>query len=400
MANQSLHFKQRNTLNGPLKGIKILDFTRLLPGPLATMMMADMGAEVIKIEHKNTPDGTRNYPPFIGEKSANYIAANRSKRSMVLDYTTEKGKALIYDLAKNCDIFVEQFRPNFLKKRNLDYEAIQKINPTIIYVSLSGYGQYGTHANKGGHDINFAAYSGILHLNKKQDNIHIPGTQIADIAGGSYMTIIACMSALLARNLQGKGQYVDVSMCDAALPLISIPLHHYWATQQKENADEMFLSGALANYNTYCCKDNKHLALGALEPKFWTTFCDIVQKEKWKTDIYNFSKNNQRKMKSELANLFKTKTRDEWSEIFEAYDICISPVLEIDEIEHSTLFKTRNMIWETEGEKGIATPIHFAETPVKAQWKSPDFGEDTHQILRELGLKDEHITALQNENII
>jgi alpha-methylacyl-CoA racemase len=396
----TIQYKEHKPASGPLQGIKILDMTRLLPGPLATMIMADMGAEVIKVELPNMPDGTRNYPPFIHNKSVNYIAANRSKRSLAIDYSTEKGKSIIYKLVQQCDIFIEQFRPNYLKKYDLDYESIKKIHPKIIYVSLSGYGQTGKYAHKGGHDINFIAHAGILHLNKKGNDIHIPGTQIADIAGGSYMAVIACLSALWARNQQNIGQYIDVSMCDAALPLISIPLHHYWATQQVPNADEMFLSGALANYNTYVCKDNKHIALGALEPKFWNTFCQIVNKPLWLEKMYDFTPENQAQLKNELQTLFLSKNRDAWIDMFSEYDICISPVLALDEIEQHELFTSRNMICDIEGEKGIANPIHFSATKVQPQCKSPELGEDTHQILKSIGLSDAEILALQSDKII
>ncbi|MFQ5629536.1 MAG: CaiB/BaiF CoA transferase family protein, partial [bacterium] len=217
---------------GPLTGIRILDLTRLYPGPLGAMLMADMGADVIKIEDINSPDYMRTFPPFVGENSAGYLAVNRSKRSLAIDLRAVQGKKIFFDLVKTADIVVESFRPNRLKKMGLDYEKARTASEKIIYVSVTGYGQDGPYAQKAGHDLNYLGYAGILALTGGKDSGPvIPGVQMADVAGGAYMTVIACLSALWARERSPtrRGQHVDVSMLDSILPLMTLQWAHFQA---------------------------------------------------------------------------------------------------------------------------------------------------------------------------
>jgi alpha-methylacyl-CoA racemase len=384
----------RKPQQGPLQGIRILDLSRLLPGPVGTMMMADMGAEVIKIENPNQPDYVRNFPPFYEvedenhkkiEISANYIAFNRSKKSVFLDYNTLEGKNTFLELVKTADIVVEQFRPNFLDKLGIGYEQAREANEKIIYVSITGYGQTGKYAQYAGHDLNYMAISGILGLTGNTEPT-VAGVQIADIAGGSYMCVIACLSALHARNFTGKGQHVDVAMTDGIMPLLAIPFTQFQATQQAQKRGEMPLSGGLVNYGVYICADEKYIALGALEPKFWIKFCEVFQR----TDLMGLAmpqgKDILEKNKRILADFFKTQSQQYWLKASETYDLLISPVHDLQDLASDVHLQEREMIITQNHPQigdiqSIGIPIKFSETPAKPSWIAPELGEDTAEVL-------------------
>ena len=282
-------------------------FTRLLPGPLGTMMMADMGAEVIKIEDPKNPDYVRNFPPYLNGESAMYLSFNRSKRSLALDFSSEEGKTIFMELVKTADLVIEQFRPKFLDKFGIGYEAAKKVNPKIIYVSITGYGQTGTYANLAGHDLNYTAIAGVLGVTGSSPT-EAPinaGVQMADIAGGSYMCIIASLSALYARNQTGIGQQVDVSMTDCVMPLLSA----VYPLQQTGERGTFPLSGGLPNYGIYKTADKKFIALGTLEPKFWAKFCNLVEKPEWAGFILPKNEDELADFKNKISELIASQSR-------------------------------------------------------------------------------------------
>ncbi|MES2518326.1 MAG: CoA transferase [Bacteroidota bacterium] len=381
----------RKPQTGPLQGIRILDLTRLLPGPLGTMLMADMGAEVIKIEDPNAPDYVRFFPPFVGGESVNYLAYNRSKLSMFLDYKSEEGRQVFFELIKTADVVVEQFRPNFLDKIGIGYEDAKKINPKIIYVSVTGYGQSGPYAHLAGHDLNYIAYAGILGITGEMgSNPTVPGVQMADIAGGSYMSVIATLSALHSRNQTGVGQHVDVSMTDAVMPLLSVSYATYSATNQPQNRGTLPLSGGMPNYGVYPCKDQKFIALGALEPKFWGKFCDLTNKLEWKMFMVPQNTEELQLFKNLIGALFLEKNQQDWVTFGLQNDLLISPVYGLEDLENDPHLQARQMIIEIEHStsgklKSIGVPLKFSETEAKPSWAAPILGEDTEDILRELG---------------
>jgi alpha-methylacyl-CoA racemase len=380
----------RKPLQGPLQGIRILDLTRLLPGPLGTMLMADMGAEVIKIEDPQAPDYVRVFPPFVGGESVNYLAYNRSKRSMFLDYKSEEGRKIFFELVKTADVVVEQFRPNFLDKLGIGYEAAKAINPKIIYVSVTGYGQTGPYAHLAGHDLNYISYAGVLGLTgNSQTAPVVPGVQLADIAGGSYMSVIATLSALHARTQTGIGQHVDVSMTDAVMPLLSVSYATYSATNQEQERGTFPLSGGMPNYGVYETQDKKYIALGTLEPKFWGKFCDLVSKPDWKMFMVPQTPEQLLSFKNLIAGLFLEKTQIDWVEFGFKNDLLISPVHGLEDLENDPHLIERQMIIETEHPKAgklksIGVPLKFSVTQAKPSWAAPILGEDTEAILREL----------------
>jgi len=399
----------RKPTQGPLQGIRILDLSRLLPGPLATMMMADMGAEVIKIENPKQPDYVRNFPPVYEvegkEYSANYLAFNRSKKSLALDYSSDEGKEIFYELLRTADIVVEQFRPHYLAQIGLDYESAKKINPKIIYVSITGYGQYGPYSHLAGHDLNYLSLAGLLALiGKANDTPVIPAVQIADIAGGSYMAVIACLAALQARQLTQEGQHVDVSMTDSIMPLLTVPFSYWQATKNAPKRGETPLSGAFPNYNVYACKDGKYIALATLEPKFWIKFCQIVQKPEFLGLAMPQEPATMQENKKQLADFFLSQTSEYWVELAKTHDLLISPVYEIDELDKDVHLQERKMFVEMEHHKigkikEIGVPLKFSQTPAEPAWIAPELGQDTEAILLEVGIDQDKINNLRQRGI-
>lgn len=390
---------------GPLQGVRILDLTRLYPGPLGTMMMADMGADVIKIEDPTYPDYVRNFPPFIETESVAFLAANRSKRSLALRFNEKEGRSVFFNLVEAADIVVEQFRPGVMDRLGLGYDRGREKNPAIIYVSLSGYGQQGPYADRAGHDLNYIGYAGILSSTLSNGmQPAIPGPQIADVAGGAYMLIVACLTALLARGKSGKGQQVDVSMLDGVMPLMTLQMAQYWAAPEIFKDLRLPLSGGLACYNTYRCRDGKFVALAALEQKFWENFCSWVEKPEWKDRQYAIADDGER-LRAALAALFQTRTRDAWVQGAAEHDVCLTAVLALDEVEKDPHLQQRGMFVEQlhprcGNIKGLGVPIKFSHTPACPLNPPPLLGQDSVQILLELGYSQDKIKRLQREKVI
>lgn len=396
---------KKSPAEGALSGIKILDLTRLYPGPLATMMMADMGAEVIKIEDMISPDTMRTYPPYHGDMSAGYLAVNRSKRSIALKFNEERGREVFFRLARDADIVIEQFRPGVLDKIGIGYTEAIKTNPRIIYISLTGYGQTGPYAQKAGHDVNYLGYSGVTGTTgTEQSPSVLSGVQIADVAGGAYMAIIAALSAIWARENTGVGQRVDVSMLDGVMPLMSLQLAQYWATNQAVPPWQMPLSGGWASYGIYLCRDGRYVSLGALEAKFWKKFCQLIDKPQWEERYYGDSK-AQAALKADLTRMFLERDRDEWLRLVGRADVCLTPVLGIDEIEHDPHLQARNMIVEHDHPiygrlKTIGMPLKFSHAGKGEVKPAPMLGDDTIAIMQELGYSESEIREMQKKRII
>ena len=379
----------RIAANGPLVGIRILDLTRLLPGPLGTMLMADMGADVIKIENPESPDYVRVFPPYLNGESVNYLSFNRSKRSLALNYNTPEGRVTFLKLVQTADIVMEQFRPGFLDKIGIGYEAAKAVNPKIIYVSVTGYGQTGLYAHLAGHDLNYIAHAGVLGMTgNAADAPTVPGVQLADIAGGSYMSVIGTLAALQARTRTGEGQHVDVSMTDAVMPLLSAVYAQYAGGLSVERGASP-LSGGLANYGVYQSADQKYVALGALEPKFWAKFCNLVQKPDWQGFILPKNAAELADFKIKIGELFKSQPQQYWIELGLTQDLLISPVYDLADLENDPHLQARQMIVTQEHSrsgsfKTIGVPIKFSGTPAQPAWPAPTMGEDSEDILGEL----------------
>jgi alpha-methylacyl-CoA racemase len=346
--------------NGPLHGLRILDLTRLLPGPLGTMLMADMGAEVIKIENPNNPDYVRMFPPHLNGESVHFLAYNRAKQHLSLDYTTPEGQAAFWQLVETADVVVEQFRPGFMAKLGLAYETAKARNPRIIYVSVTGYGQTGPYAHLAGHDLNYLGLAGVLSLTGNATEVPtIPGVQLADIVGGSYGCVMGTLAAVFARTQTGLGQHVDVSMTDCVMPLLSVAQALYAGTGNSTRSNvpvqgEMPLSGGQPNYGVYRCADDidpetgthtpTYVVLGTLEPKFWQKFCTLVNRPHWQAFMLPQSAEERADYKTQIQSLMAERTQTEWEQFGMEHDLLITPVLTLDVLPHHPHIQARQMI--------------------------------------------------------
>jgi len=326
-----------------LNNISIVDFTRLLPGPLATNILAQMGASVIKVESPNRMDYVRQQGKQVDGASVLFHQLNHRKEKLIIDYESEEGKVKLFDLIKKADVLIEQFRPGAMDAWGFSYKALQAINPKIIYVSLTGYSQNSNFKNKAGHDLNYMAYSGALSLSKDENGKPmVPGTQYSDIAG-SYMAIMAIQAAIIKRFETGVGEYINVSLANAIQPFLTIPYSLY--KSDLNHQDTNILNGnTVANYAVYECADKKWIAIAAFEMKFWNQFCTLVNKEDWKAKNI-FSLVNATFDKEKIQELMKSKSREEWIQFFQGKDVCIAPVLEIEELEKSN-YHTQNKSFE------------------------------------------------------
>ncbi|CCG98642.1 L-carnitine dehydratase/bile acid-inducible protein F [Fibrella aestuarina BUZ 2] len=369
----------RTPTTGPLQGLRILDLTRLLPGPLGTMLMADMGADVTKIENPNSPDYVSVFPPHINGVSVNYLAYNRSKKTLTLDYTTPDGREAFFRLLDTADVVVEQFRPGHLDRLGIGYQAAAARNPGIIYVSITGYGQTGPYAHLAGHDLNYLGLSGVLSLTGQPDEPPtVPGVQLADIMGGAYSCVMATLAAVYARHRTGTGQQVDVSMTDCVMPLLSVAQALYAGTGNVPRRGEMPLSGGQPNYGVYRCRDEKradteavqpnYIVLGTLEPKFWQKFCALVDRPDWLAFMLPQTPDELATYKAQIQALIAERTQAEWTAFGIEHDLLITPVLTLDELPHHPYHQARHMI-DTQlhpvaGEVPlIGVPIKFSDTP-------------------------------------
>lgn len=377
----------RKPTTGPLVGLRILDLTRLLPGPLGTMLMADMGAEVIKIEDSNAPDYVRAFPPHVNGESINYLAYNRSKRSVLLDYQTPDGRDQFLELVKTADVVVEQFRPGYLNRLGMGYDAARAVNPRIIYISVTGFGQTGPYAHLAGHDLNYVALAGVLGLTGSSPGEPpvVPGVQLADIAGGSYGCVMGTLAALFARDRTGEGQHVDVSMADAVMPLLATAyaLH---AGGLPTDRGTLPLSGGLPNYGVYQCRDGRYVALGTLEPKFWQKFCALVDKPDWLSFLLPQNPAQLAGFKTQIQAVFTEKDRDEWTRFGLEHDILITPVNDLADLKTDPHLLARQMIVTQEHPvagpiQTIGVPLKFSGTPAQPAWPAPQLGEDTADVL-------------------
>lgn len=389
----------------PLEGIKVLDLSRYLPGPLATQILADFGAEVIKIEDRKGELG-RFLPPMIDDTSARFYAVNRNKKSMGLDLKQSEGKEIFKKLVAEADIIVDQFRPDVMSKLGLGYETLKEINPRIIYCIITGYGLTGPMRDAAGHDINYLNISGITELlGTKEGPPAMSGVQIADTAGGSLYSVIAILLALAAREKTGKGQLCDVAMMDGALSLLSYTIGEWSGGGNLPKRGNELLTGGYATYNNYECKDGKYVSLGAVEAKFWASFCKKIGKEEYiplQMDI-----TRQPELEASIQSIMLTKTRDEWVEFFADSDICFTPVLTLDEMAQHPQVLAREMIhtlpdFQGSGKDLVCTgvPIKLSETPGEAKIVFAKTGQHTDEVLTGLGYSTSQIEQLHKDGVV
>lgn len=388
----------------PLEAIRVLDLSRLLPGPYATMILGDMGAEVLKIEEPNYGDPARLVPPRLKEEGALFLTVNRNKKSVSLNLKDPRGVEAFMKLASKSDVIIEGFRPGVVDRLGIGYKQVSQINPKIVYCSITGYGQSGPMVERSGHDINYIALGGVLGLTVDAKGTPvIPSVQIGDLGGG-LMAVIGVLSALVAREKTGKGQYIDIAMMDAALSMLPVMSANFFAGKDVEIGSHSQLTGHYPFYNVYKTKDGKFLSLGALEPKFWKNFCEAVGRKDFIEKQFAEGKDKER-LYTEIRSLFLSKTRDEWLKHFADKDVCCEPVLNIPDALSSPQASHRAMIFEMEHPvegalKQVGSPFKFSDTPVRMQCPPPKLGQHTEDILTSIaGYTPDELRKLKRDGI-
>jgi alpha-methylacyl-CoA racemase len=366
---------------GPLSSLKVLDFSTLLPGPYATMMLADMGADVVRVEAPDRLDLTRVMPPHDGDTSTAHAYLNRGKRSIGLDLKKEGSAAKVLELVRDYDIVVEQFRPGVMDRLGIGYEALKEVNPQLIYCAITGYGQTGPYANRAGHDINYLALAGVAaHSGRKENGPPPLGIQVADVAGGSHHAVMGILAAVIHRQQTGEGQFVDISMTDAAFALNAMAGAAELAGGQPQQPEGAMLNGG-SFYDYYQTADNRWLSIGSLEPQFCSRLCDTLGIAEMKS--YGLSQNpeHQQKLKVSIRKVIAGKTLEEWQGIFANQDACVEPVLTISEAAGHPQIQARDMLIEVDRgdgsrQKQLGHPIKFSQTPCQSLFTGRALGAD------------------------
>ncbi len=370
-----------------LEGIRVLDLSRLLPGPYCTMLLADFGADVIKIEEPGKGDYSRSFPPFLKDFGYWHLQLNRNKRSVVLNLKTDAGRRAFLELVKTADVVVESYRPGVLQRLGVDYEAAKAVNPRIIYCSLTGYGKKGPLAQQADHDIGYVSLAGITAMSgEAQGKPAIPGVLMADM-NAALAAGMSIMIALRHAQHTGQGQEIDISLYNVAMTLMPGAASLYFGSGFVAERGNNWLTGANANYNIYATKDGRYLAVGCLEKKFWTNLCNVLQR----TDMVDAVDDSSRHtwLKQQLAQEFLKHTLAEWQELLKGRDTCVTPVLDFAEAVAAEQTQANDMVLDVEdAELGNYKQLGFAmklsTTPAALNKRAPRLGEDTQQVLGEV----------------
>ena len=389
----------------PLAGIRVLDLTRLLPGAVCTLHLGDMGADVIKIEDPAQGDYSRHWGPRRKQTSLRFLIMNRNKRGLKLDLKQPQGREVFLKLAADADVIVESFRPGVVDRLQIGYEPVRAVNPRIVYCSISGYGQTGPYRQRAGHDINYCAYAGISdQIGAPGGPPVVPNFQIADLVGGSLSGVMGILAALVDAQRTGLGRYVDVSMTDCALAHSLIPMIAQAETGATRPRGEDFISGGLPCYGLYATADDRYMALGALEHKFWRTFCESVKRPDL-IDKHWVHGAEADAVREEVAAIFRADTQAHWVERFADVDCCVAPVLTLSQCMRNEQLRARQMFvvdeHPTEGDvPQLAFPVKFSEFAFSIEHPAPGHGEHSREILAEAGYSEQSITELEAAGVI
>ncbi len=390
----------------PLSGIRILDLSRLLPGAYASQILADFGADVIKIEEPGGGDYGRYMPPHgSGGMSLYFLAINRNKRSMTLNLKSTEGHDIFLRLVRNADVVLESFRPGVMERLGLGYEQLKEIHPGLIYCAISGYGQDGPYRLRAGHDLNYAGYAGLLHYNRgPQGEPAMPATQLGDLTGGSYMAIIGILTGLMGRTKTGEGCFVDASMTEGVMSLLPLIATAYLNTGKAPRPGHSALDGGLPCYNIYETQDGQHITLAALEPKFWHTFCTRIGHLELLPFHTPVGPGERDEAIDILRSIFKTKTRDEWIAELAEIDACVGPVYSIDEALSDPHAQARgvNITGEVAGETLHTLPSfpRISSVENEQRYAPPTLGEHTEELLRVAGYGEAEIEQFKAGGVI
>lgn len=365
-----------------LKGLKVLDFSTLLPGPFATLYLADLGAEVIHIESPTRPDLVRLFPPYANGQATSHSYLNRNKQSVTLDLKDPASIEQVKQKISEFDIVVEQFRPGVMQRLGLDYQTLAEINPRLIYCSITGYGQTGSYKDKAGHDINYIALSGIAGHCGRQDSGPPPmGIQIADVAGGSLHAVIGILAAVVERQNSGLGQYIDISMTDCVVGLNNMAAAASLAGGQQQQRESEQLNGGTF-YDYYETADARYLSIGSLEPQFMTGLASAVELPILLQKGASFDTEDRQMVKQAIRDKIKSKNLAEWNQLFEQLDVCVEPVLSLDEALQSQISQQRNWVVNVplkpnsdQTEPQLACPIKFSRSQMQYHYIGQQLGE-------------------------
>ncbi|MDW3715224.1 MULTISPECIES: CaiB/BaiF CoA transferase family protein [unclassified Pseudomonas] len=387
-------------MKGPLASLKILDFSTLLPGPFASLLLADMGAEVLRVESPSRMDLVRVLPPHDGGTSTSHAYLNRNKRSIALDLKRPEAVEVVRQLVAEYDIVLEQFRPGVMDKLGVGYEALKAINPRLIYVSITGYGQTGPYRDRAGHDINYLAVAGIASYTGRQESGPLPlGVQLADIAGGSLHGVMGLLAAVIQRQATGEGQHVDVSMTDCAFSLHGMAGAGYLGAGVEPDMENQALNGG-SFYDYYRTRDGRWFSVGSLEPQFMQQFCAAIGRPELAARGLSPKPEDQRELKRTIEIEFEKRDFAEWRELFAALDACVEPMLPLSEAVRHPQIEARGLVTEVPREglpaqRQIACPIKFSTGLPAPRHVGVAVGAHTAEVLAELGYTAEQIAALK-----
>ena len=390
-----------------LAGLRLLDLSRLLPGPYCSLLFADLGADVIKVEEPGRGDYARQTAPLVGEPGigATFLLLNRNKRSLSVDLKQEAGKAVFRRLVQTADVVLESFRPGVMERLGLGWESLRALNPRLVYCAISGYGQDGPYRDVVGHDVNYMGVAGALSVTGPRGGAPlVPGVQVADLGGGALFAAFAITAALHHRRESGEGQLIDVSMTDGVVSWMVPYLGVSFGEGRLPVRGEERLNGGWVCYGVYEAGDGGHVTLGALEPQFWRNFCRLVGREDL-VALQHADGDARARVEDELRTLFRTRPRDEWVRLLHEADVCAGPVLGLDEvprhpqIAHRGLFAT--IRHPTLGDiPQIAFPVKLSGTPARMERPPPALGEHTDEILGSLGYDEAAIAVLRGDGSV
>jgi crotonobetainyl-CoA:carnitine CoA-transferase CaiB-like acyl-CoA transferase len=391
-------------MSPPLAGLRVLDLSRLLPGGFCSLLLADLGADVLKVEDTGTGDYVRWAPPHYegmhpSARSALFLALNRNKRSARLDLKSERGREVLLRLVREHDVLLESFRPGVLERLGVGYERLRSENRGLVYCAITGYGQDAPKRQSAGHDMNYLGLVGLLGLTGERGGPPVQAAgQIADIGGGALMAAIGILAALRERDqVSGEGQFVDISMSDGALSWLALVAGRYFADGEVPHRGELELAGALICYRPYECADG-WVTLGALEPKFWRAWCEGVGRADLIESQFQPPGSDAH---HEVQSIFGARTRAQWQQFAAEHDCCLEPVLELDEALDSELVRARGMVVEMKRSptapvvRQLGIPAKLQRTPGQHdRLAAPALGEHTYQVLEELGYSEPEIAEL------
>jgi len=375
----------------PLQGTRVLDLTRHLPGPYCSLALAELGAEVIKVEQPQQGDPLRHMP-WLGDRASEVLfgLVNRGKKSIALNLKASQGREVFLRLVQTADVLMEGFRPGVMKRLALDYAPLAAANPGLIYASLSGYGQTGPYQMRAGHDLNYMALGGLLGVTGTPDGtLAIPGIPVADLASALWAAL-GISAALFGRQRAGRGQYLDISIMESVTSLMVLPVMQWLGSGRMPQRGKLPLTGAQACYNAYRTADAGYMTLGALEPQFWRAFCLAVNREDW---VARQGEEDQSALIAEVAGLFAAQPRAHWADLFARHDCCCEPVLALDEAFSHPQAMERGLLHEGQ----LSLPLGRHGVP---HARAPELGEHTAELLGELGYTSEDLESLRQQGVL